>query len=336
MAGTMDEEDYHYYSGNSGWMRVFYKLFWALGWGFLLSRHKEQYGKKKSYLRWRWEFGRRRNKVRTRQHVTSVSSESYWFSPPTRMLSLKWTISTSRRKLKLAISIPFVCMHYIRICWANDVWFAKKLRGEFPNDLDYGLLINDSALSWDWGQDSMAWSRDGSTGFHFYHSWDKYREKPRKEIQLQFTSTADFTQPAFGSRPETEHTMTVKYEQIRLTYWRPWNKSVTHYWADISFEGGKDKPLLHPPAFSGKGENSWDCGDDGIWGCTVEIPRDIARSLFAFADDFRSYHTREGAERSADWIKERDSELSHLKQAVLRAACNGYIAKVEKERQRRG
>lgn len=267
------EEDHYYSPDPSRWHPIHWLLF-VLGWVFRASWHREPRRNKKPYRMYRWRFERRHDPRRTRQHVMSVESETYWFSEPTHRLNLEWAISTSRRGLKLTIGIPFICMHYVRIVWCKEVWFAKKLRGEYPNSLEYGLQIHSDALVWNWAQDSMAWARDGSTGFHYYLSWDKFRELPKPIRTPIMESDIPFTQPAFNDRPATDHRITIKYETVERKYRRWWNrrKSSIDLYADVSLE--------KPPKFSGKGENSWDCGDDGIFGMSFKLPWEHTVKLY--------------------------------------------------------
>jgi hypothetical protein len=54
-----------------------------------------------------------------------------------------------------------------------------------------------------------------------------------------------------------------RYDDVRKRKRRPAN--VTRY-VGLEF----NPPDTSPPQFAGKGENSWDCGDDGIYGCSYE------------------------------------------------------------------
>lgn len=248
------------------------------------------------------------DKEKAKQRFLIMHGESYWFNKACRRLTFQWRICDDRRSLKLHLGIPLMCMHYVTLRWRHDVWFARFLRGKYSSDLIYGLSITKESISWEWAQDSMAWSSDGSTGFHWIYLWDNLLERAQKIEQFSFTTTAKFTMPGRGSRPASEHVMEVTYRQTFWHYRRWWNRRNNHttYYADINFSNPNK-----PPAFSGKGENSWDCGDDGIWGCSIAIPPALG---IAFAE------IRHKAER----------------QAIIDAAIAGYIEKVQQNRQRYG
>lgn len=70
--------------------------------------------------------------------------------------------------------------------------------------------------------------------------------------------------------PEANYLATMTFSES--TRKRPRLKAVKQQWTDIDIEG-------EAPKFPGKGENSWDCGDDGIYGTSVKghsIPKAIA------------------------------------------------------------
>lgn len=248
-----------------------------LGWKFYSSRDPE-------YKIFRWSFYRTNANSfdgrydhgpvkEGKQKLVNVSSESYWFSKPTRRLAAVWEIHSDRRSLKIRLGLPFICMHYLRFSWNKECWFAKYLRGKYPNNRAYGLTINNYALEWEWDKDVDNWCSDGSTGFHFYFPWSRFRECPECVLKIHWSQFHKFTQPSYGSRPATDHNMTVEYAEIQVKYKRFWNKrrNGPQFQANIDFPSG-----CKPPAFGGKGESGWDCGDDGIYGVSIKVPIELA------------------------------------------------------------
>lgn len=59
-----------------------------------------------------------------------------------------------------------------------------------------------------------------------------------------------------------------EYEAVLTPQVETWQRRRA-LWGGMRREG-YDVAVKRPPMFQGKGENSWDCGDDGIFGMTVE------------------------------------------------------------------
>jgi hypothetical protein len=64
--------------------------------------------------------------------------------------------------------------------------------------------------------------------------------------------------------------------------------------------------LDNPPRFPGKGENSWDCGDDGIYGCSV-AGHDLSKAIGDYVYRVTKYR-EERAGRRAILQAERGEE----------------------------
>jgi hypothetical protein len=322
--------------------RLFSPLHWFLAlFGWTLRARYDNYERKNGF--WRWSLTRNDEELYANgkssnkdgpQHLTLISSESYWFRLKSWSIYFHWTVDTSGNELKLHIAIPVICTHYLTFQWAKDCWFKRCIRprAEYEN-VSYGLKINEYAISWDWRQSEMCWSSDGSTGYHAYLGWDSFRERAKHETVFSYVSPAvAFTEPAYRKRPASEHIVKMTYTETLMRYRRPWNRNRTTYYVDISFQGGKlDDPigrLQHPPAFSGKGENSWDCDDDGIWGCVVEVPQ--ALQLLS---------ATKAAITQSPLVPIDTVTLNRIPDAIQDINANAieqYIAMVQKDRVRRG
>lgn len=66
---------------------------------------------------------------------------------------------------------------------------------------------------------------------------------------------------------------------------RPRWKTQISKWTDISLE--------RAPQFPGKGENSWDCGDDGIYGMSVE-GHSLPKAIGGYVEAVMKYRERRG------------------------------------------
>jgi hypothetical protein len=64
---------------------------------------------------------------------------------------------------------------------------------------------------------------------------------------------------------------------------------VTRRFIELSFGPAP----FDPPQFAGKGENSWDCDDDGIYGCTYETGN-WAEAVRRYVAEVESYRERYG------------------------------------------
>lgn len=85
-----------------------------------------------------------------------------------------------------------------------------------------------------------------------------------------FLGQTDYSKVELWSKPVSFEMDGKKYlckaTGEKCTWKRPrWFADVREY-IDISFNAD----MCHPPQFAGKGENSWDCGDEGIWGTSFQ------------------------------------------------------------------
>lgn len=307
--------------GRRKFLNPFIWFLGVCGWSFESRVNTEGRGGK-NYRRFNWGFYNVMDDRRAptsgsfRQALIRLSSESYWFSRPCRRLCFTWYINNDKQSLGIHIGIPFVCMHYLRFKWRYEVWFAKYLRKDqkYPNDLEYGLNIDRESFSWNWGQDTMEWARDGSTGFHYYFGWHRLREEPKKKLIRKFELlNVEFEQPAFHSRPASIHKMDIEYREECLVYRRPWNRNKQIYSVSVDF-----KRHNRPPAFSGKGESAWDCDDDGIYGCGYDVP-DWMGKPYADGDEMGNLNL-----------------MNQVRDLITNFVINRYINDVQERRGRYG
>ena len=127
-------------------------------------------------------------------------------------------------------------------------------------------------------------SREISVGWHsgrlWLKLWGKRNSWSRSDPKWQQTSwcPADTflgkaqnksevieTQSVIVPMPEGGYRATAKLE--RWERWRPRGRRTVSYSYDIKI----DKPVRFIPV-PGKGENSWDCGDNGVWSQSGPVP----------------------------------------------------------------
>jgi hypothetical protein len=101
---------------------------------------------------------------------------------------------------------------------------------------------------------------------------DRLREHPGFEVKIRIR-LRDYL---WGRTKYTVQTVKEKQVEIPLdgrTYPATWKLTTATWKRPRAFwvshrRTSSELDVPHPPAFSGKGENSWDCGDDGIFGLT--------------------------------------------------------------------
>jgi hypothetical protein len=162
--------------------------------------------------------------------------------------------------------------------------FSLYIHGErvlprrwIPNDYDghgFGLLFyfDGCYLRWSWNENPMefrsrdAWWRRGSFYvLDFLLGRHVYREGEPKSYRISVPM------------PEGSYTGTcvMRYDSWKRPRW--FRKTVRR--AHIDMDEGQQVP------FPGKGENSWDCGQDGIFGmtCTARDVPDAISQVYASA-----------------------------------------------------
>ncbi len=179
----------------------------------------------------------------------------------------------------------------ITLPWLLAVWFAVP--GSRVRDREVSVRLHGGSLYWNFWTPSMEWSsktprwRNGSFNFvDLVLGRSKYSER---EVE-----TRDVLVPM----PEGAYPAKA---MLREDTWRrprwPWARRLMRVSIDIP--GGIPKP--------GKGENSWDCGDDATMGITTparSIPEGVGRLVGSVLSD----RVRRGGWR--DWTWSRESEAA--------------------------
>lgn len=144
-------------------------------------------------------------------------------------------------------------------------------------DVFFDLSVHDAALWWQFGGNSMEWSsrtpkwKNGC--FHF----DDFFLGPQK-----FTGRVLSTHEVLVPMPEGPYRATVKLEEC--VWKRP------RWFAIVRRTATVDVPQGIP--HQGKGENSWDCGEDALHGlsCSAEtVDEAIAKTVASALKSRRKY-----------------------------------------------
>lgn len=200
--------------------------------------------------------------------------------PKSAHYSVTFGTSDDHRGLQFAFTIP----------WLMDVWitfsrlFARPLftydfdRGE---DREIGISFHSGAVWWHvWVGTMASWSRQ----FPWCKPWRSGSFHPVDFLFGRQKVTTEVLQEARVSipMPEGVYTGTAKVE--RFTRKRPRWFARDRFTTSIDVERGIPT--------QGKGENAWDCGDDGIYGCGVEgrsVEKAIGHYVYRVLEDRRKY-----------------------------------------------
>lgn len=198
-----------------------------------------------------------------------------------RQIAIEFSLFPKRVSLTAEFKMKHDCegtlgVHFA-FPWLFSLWinfdigytdWAKRICGEYTSRR-WGFDIYADAFVLNWWADSNAWGPDRKRyGFHFYFPWDKFKGKVTYTKTDLETHVVTFEQPAYKSRPATTHSVTVTRKHMTWKYGNPFVKTIDRTFWNFDFKRELDQK---PPAFSGKGENSWDCGDDGIYGCSFDV-----------------------------------------------------------------
>jgi hypothetical protein len=113
-------------------------------------------------------------------------------------------------------------------------------------------------------------------------------------------------EPVLVPMPEGCYVAQMRREERRWTRprWPWWPSKIVQKYIEISIDGGIP--------FEGKGENSYDCGEDGLWGCSSEswsLERAAAHVVESVLKDRKRYGGR--------WIhRERGPVMAPTRQAA--------------------
>lgn len=189
-------------------------------------------------------------------------------------LKLELSFRPDEREVVFAFGIPFVSLYFGWNTGWKWLWERTKNRRGYPTSRDIGFYVHGWAVWFMFWRDEMESSNEDpwyyQQVFHidsFFLGHAKYK---REELE---------THEIYIPLPEGEYLARATFD--RSTWKRPrWFKKVRDY---TSVEVLQWQGLPH----EGKGENSWDCGQDGLFGYSVEghnlekaIAHGVERALY--------------------------------------------------------
>lgn len=174
----------------------------------------------------------------------------------------RFSLSIGRRHLTLCL---LVCSLYV--VWKDDGEFERR---------GFELAIHDGKI---WIE--HPWIRQGE--------WRRNDPWWKKQIVIsvvdlllgkhRFSSTETELPDVFVPMPEGSYRAKAKLVQRRWMRRFGWFRKMRDDY-ELSVDGGIP--------FAGKGENSWDCGDDGLWGCGgTSVENAIAQGVESVLTDRR-------------------------------------------------
>lgn len=189
----------------------------------------------------------------------------------------------------LTWAVPCLFMHF------GFPWPRKWLPvgGRYGGDINVvRIAIHGGAIWWQLWRDDMGWSsnipkwRDGN-----FNPADFLFGRPK------YSTVEVEAQPITIDMPERAYAGTAKL--LRATWRRP-----RAWWATTIMRAEIDVPGGVP--FPGKGENSWDCGQDATFSMTTAA-NSIAEGVEQFRESVTRYRRRHGG---ADWRPEERENAS--------------------------
>lgn len=218
-----------------------------------------------------------------------------WYQRRFGTLRIEWTVpcghcgwsiafgsGDSGADLGVTFAIPFLATFYVTV----ERFFTKQLfawncdRGQSRS---IGCYFHDWAFWYKfWVGDMASWSRDYSwcqwwrQGSIHFDDLILGRTKCEREVLSEKI-------PIAIPMPEGNYAATAQHE--RMTWRRPRWFAKTRIYTNVNVPNGG---LPH----SGKGENSWDCGDDGLCGYSVEglsLAKAIARGVESTLESRKRY-----------------------------------------------
>lgn len=171
-------------------------------------------------------------------------------------LALGWGLgltargSHERKRATLHIHLIYVA------AWLSIPWPWRDLGGDVRK---WGIEIHHRALWWSWGEPENSWSRSDPWWRRFsFYPVDFLLGKMRCDVVTGERREALVPMPE-GSYPCVLTKKTRTWSRARRPFW---SRSRVEW--DIQIDGGIP--------FMGKGEDSWNCGPDGLWGTGGSSP----------------------------------------------------------------
>lgn len=200
------------------------------------------------------------------------------------------SIETREQGRELGLHVaPIIASLYLTLPCPR--WFARLLPlhhyiatwdnnrpGSYPEDREIEISAHSGSLWWSIWQSPMEWSSGTPRWRHgSFNPVDFLLGRARCE------TIEGNPEPALVPMPEGNYAATIKREDRvwRRPRW-PFVRRRTDYWIEI--------PSGIP--FEGKGENSWDCGTDGLFGTGGNSPENaIANAVASVMKNRKRYGT---------------------------------------------
>lgn len=172
-------------------------------------------------------------------------------------LALSFGRGDSEQETKVSFCIPGLSLFFGVEGWPKWFWSRWERRSD-PNEIyedrEISIRIFDNALWWTFWKSSMTWkSSDSKWKNGNWHPLDTFFGK--KVHSKEVLSEHDVLIPM----PEGPYPATVVLER------RTWRRPRWPWWPALVVLEGADISIPVGIPFEGKGENSWDCGEDGLW-----------------------------------------------------------------------
>lgn len=219
-----------------------------------------------------WRYGRLYLNFPERKHAGQGSAREMTFESepelnlqwslerkPTEAWSLGAEIATmdgqDDEDLSVSLHVAHVGVYMNADKFRLTRWFANRFGGqEYPYARSLSVRLHHGAVHWCTWMDDSSWSR--STPKWRQGHWSIERTFWPREVDV--TPLDDLTRAVLVPMPEGAYPAVVTFERRVMRRGRlgSWLKPevITTYTLEF------DKAIPFP----GKGENSWDCGDDGI------------------------------------------------------------------------
>jgi hypothetical protein len=197
--------------------------------------------------------------------VLSGRVEAYWFSGA-RHTGISLSTDDDTAGIQFFIGLAHVGCFWLTLGSPTASRAAyKRWKKSLPDIHIADLRLHDRAVWWALWHDKHSWSSGTPKWRHgSFHWWDWLVGKP--VYRSEFIDSWDARIPM----PEGVYKADITMSKDTWTRPRwPWPQVRHGYNADIKSRPGPDGPYDSDNGYipvPGKGENSWDCGGDGIFG----------------------------------------------------------------------
>lgn len=170
-------------------------------------------------------------------------------------------------------SLPWLFSIYFSVDRRPPTWM-RGITGQYATAL-YGFRLDRSRVNVCWRHNDMDSSADLGWSRSFW--WQDIHGKVSVTHEVIEEHALSYRQPGYAEYPASYHD--IKLLRVRSTYSWP------RFWKRSKVVMSYEIKLDDPPKFPGKGENSWDCGEDGIYGMTVGDVYSVTEAVFRYRDE---------------------------------------------------